>query len=144
LEANRLRVRFKRGTVAIGALAIVAIFMIAISCITIIVMEYSRFAYSVKVANEAIVTKAKEKLRVQASSSSGATTITVTNIGSTSSLVIGVYAINPVANDHAYYKLSRPVNIAVLGEKTFTIPHTISNECQVGVLTSLGNVFWEA
>ena len=144
MENGRVNVKFKRGTVAVGALAIIAIFMIAVSCLTVIVMEYSRFAYSVKAANEAVVMKGEEELKVQALRSSGTTDITVTNEGSTSSLVFGVYAVNPTDNNPTYYKLSQPTIIRILGDATFSIPHPISDNWRIGVLTSLGNVFWES
>jgi len=144
LEAKRLRTGSKRGTVAIGAFAIIAIFTIILSCMTVMILEYTRFAYNVKSADETVAAKAKENLAVQASTSGDQTTFTVTNTGSTTSLVIGVYAVNPSDNSPTYYELNQPVNVGLLGEKTFTIPHSISDSWQVSVLTSLGNVFWKS
>lgn len=144
MENNRLGLRFRKGTVAVGALAIIAIFTIILSCTTVIVMEYSRFAYNVKSANESLAAKAKENLAVQASASGGETTFTITNTGSTPSLIVGVYAVNPADNNPTYYKLSQPVSVGILGEKAFNIPHQILDEWEVGVLTSLGNVFWKS
>jgi hypothetical protein len=143
LENNSLGLRFRRGTVAVGALAIIAIFAIILSCITVVVMEYSRFTYNVKSANETVAAKTEENLAVQASTSGGETTFTVTNTGSTPSLVVGVYAVNPTDNNLIYYRLSQPISIGILGEKTFNIPHSILDEWQVSVLTSLGNIFWK-
>ncbi|MEM2046633.1 MAG: hypothetical protein QXZ06_02005 [Candidatus Jordarchaeales archaeon] len=144
MENNHLGLRFRKGTVAVGALAIIAIFTITMSCITVIVMEYNRFAYNVKSVNESVAAKAKENLAVRVSASGDETTFTVTNTGSTLSLIVGVYAVNPADNNPTYYKLSQPVSVGILGEKTFSILHPILDEWEVGVLTSLGNVFWKS
>jgi hypothetical protein len=136
-----LRERGKRGTIALGAIALILIFMIIVSCVAVVVMEYGRFAYSAKASNETVAARAKESLNVQVSASNG--TITVTNVGSTPSLVIGVYAVNPEDKNLRYYPLDTPVGVGTLGENTFPPPKPLPKDWRVGVLTSLGNVFWE-
>jgi hypothetical protein len=81
--------------------------------------------------------------RNEETAQAGQTTITVTNMGSTSSLVIGVFAVNPADNNPTYYPIS-PVSVGVLNKKSFPIQHPITDNWHVGVLTSLGNIFWES
>jgi len=139
MENRRFYLSLKRGTIAIGALTIVGIFMVALSSIVFVVMEYSRYAYAVKSANELVAMRVRENLKVKQISS---TEITVTNDGSTSSLIIGIYIVNG-DKSLTYWKLDKPVTVKVLSEKTFPPPQSISEGLKVGVLTSLGNVFWE-
>jgi len=59
------RVRRGRGTVAVGALAIIAIFMIAVTCFATLIAEYNRYVYSVKATSEKLLMRGKEKLAVE-------------------------------------------------------------------------------
>jgi len=115
LENNRLGLRFRNGTIAVGALAIIAIFTIILLCITVVVMEYSRFAYNVKSANESVATKAKENLAVQASASGGETTFTVN-------------AVNPADNNPTYYKLSQPVSVGIFKNVSFNFSYFLMKQ----------------
>ena len=145
-RANRktkAKLRLKRGTIAVGAITIILIFIIIISCIAAIVMEYSSYSNSVGVATETAGLKAKENLLVQASNSGASTTVTVTNEGSTPSIIVAVLSANPSESSFQYYNLTQPITYTILGQGTFTINQQISQNSQIGVLTSLGNVFWQ-
>lgn len=106
-------------------------------------MEYSSYSNSVGVATETAGLKAKENLLIQASNSAGSTTVTVTNEGSTPSIVVAVLTANPLDNSFQYYNLTQPLTYTVLGQGTFSINQKIQQNSQIGVLTSLGNVFWQ-
>ena len=54
-----------RGTIAVGALAITAIFMITATCLASIIVEYNRYAYAVKTTSEKLLMRGKEKLTVE-------------------------------------------------------------------------------
>jgi len=98
-------VRRDRGTIAIGALAITAIFMIAVRCLATIIVEYNRYAYAVKMTSEKLPMRGKEKLSVEQISNKK---IRVRNEGSTTSFIIGVFAIKLANNNVKYVKLAVP------------------------------------
>jgi hypothetical protein len=139
----KAKLRLKRGTIAVGAIAIILMFIMAISCIAIIVMEYNSYSRSVAETTQTDAMKAKENLLIQASTSTESTTVTATNEGSTPSMIVAVLTLNPSDNSISYYSLPQPITCTVLGEDTFSINQLIQENFQVGVLTSLGNVFWK-
>ena len=138
-----LRLTCRRGTAVIGAVAIIATFTIAVAAMSIMMMEYARYASHVKSINEKTAMKAKESLEVNVTNSGGATWITVKNNGPSSALIVGVYAVNTTSGTLKYYKLTTPVGVGVLKEKTFQAPEYVPEQLKVGVLTSMGNIFWE-
>ena len=139
----KAKLKLKRGTIAVGAITIILIFIIIISCIAAIVMEYSSYSNSVGVATETAGLKAKENLLVQASNSGASTTVTVTNEGSTPSIVVAILSANPSDSSFQYYNFTQPITYTVLGQGTFTVNQQVPQNSQIGVLTSLGNVFWQ-
>jgi len=134
--------RQRRGTIAVGAIAIILVAAVVISSIVAIAMEYNAYSKNVASTTETAALKAKENLLVQASTSDGNTAVTVTNEGSTPSIIIAAVAVNPTTNSLSYYSLASPVACSVLGDNTFTINQPIQQNWPTGVLTSLGNVFW--
>jgi len=142
LEVPRLtRLRLSsKATVAVGAIAIIVVFMIVLTCIGIVVMESNRYNTSVKYANEAVATKARESLAVVQVSN---TLVNVTNEGSTPVVVIGFFRVNPADNNPNYVPLSNPVAVPLLSSSSITLPQATPENWKVGVVTSLGNVFWE-
>ena len=151
MENNRLnpkpkikaKLKLKRGTIAVGAIAIILMFIMAISCIAIIVMEYNSYSRSVAGTTQTEAMKAKENLLIQASTSSESTTVTATNEGSTPSMIVAVLSLDPSDNSINYYNLAQPITCTVLGEGTFSVNQPIQPNWRIGVLTSLGNVFWK-
>jgi len=83
LEDKRLG---NRGTVAVGALAIIAVFMIAVTCFAMLIAEYNRYVYVVKATSEKLLMRGKEELVVEQISNRK---IKVRNEGSITSFVIG-------------------------------------------------------
>ena len=138
MENKRLRQR--TGTVAVGAIAIIAVFMIVLTCIGIVVMESNRYNMSVKYANEAVATKTRESLAVVQTSN---TLVNVTNEGSTPVVIIGFYRVNPADNNPNYVPLSNPATVPLLSSASITLPQATPENWKVSVVTSLGNVFWE-
>ena len=151
METNRLSLKrkiranleLKRGTIAVVAIAIILMFIMAISCIAVIVMEYNSYSRSVADTTQTDAMKAKENLLIQASTSSESTIVTATNEGSTPSMIVAVLTQNPSDNSINYYNLAQPVTCTVLGEDTFSVNQLIQQNWEIGVLTSLGNVFWK-
>jgi len=135
--ANK-RLRQRTGTVAVGAIAIIVVFMIVLTCIGIVVMESNQYNTGVKYANEAVATKAKESLAVVQASS---TLVNITNEGSTPVVIIGFYLVNPADNSTNYVPLS--ITVPLLSSLPIMLPQPIPENWSVGVVTSLGNVFWE-
>jgi len=127
-----------RGTIAVGALAITAIFMITVTCLASIIAEYNRYAYAVKTTSEKLLMRGKEKLAVEQISDKK---IRVRNEGSTTSFIIGVFA---VKNDKVkYVKLSAPVAIKILSTEEIDLPKKIQKDWKISVVTVYGNIFWE-
>jgi hypothetical protein len=152
MEINRLnrlpkslktKLKLKRGTIAIGAITIILMFMIIVSCIAAIVMEYSNYSNGVQVATITAGLKAKENLLVQASNSTGTITVNVTNEGSTPSIVIALLTVSSTDSSIHYYNLTQPLTCTVLGQGTFTVTLQDQQTSHIGVLTSLGNIFWQ-
>ena len=55
-----------RGTIAVGALAITAIFMITVTCLASIIAEYNRYAYAVKTTSEKLLMRGKREISSRA------------------------------------------------------------------------------
>ena len=127
-----------RGTIAVGALAITAIFMITVTCLASIIAEYNRYAYAVKTTSEKLLMRGKEKLAVEQISDKK---VRVRNEGSTTSFIIGVFA---VKNDKVkYVKLSAPAAIKILSTEEISLPEAIPTSWKTSVVTVYGNIFWE-
>jgi hypothetical protein len=126
--------------VAVGAIAIIVVFMIVLTCMGVVIMESNRYSGNVKYANDAAAAKARESLAVVQASS---TLVNVTNEGSTPVVVIGFYRVNPADNNPNYVPLSNPVTVPLLSSASITLPQATPENWKVGVVTSLGNVFWE-
>jgi len=137
LEDKRLG---NRGTVAVGALAITAMFMITVMCLASIIVEYNRYAYAVKTTSEKLLMRGKEKLSVERTPDGKK--IRVRNEGSTTSFIIGVFA---VKNDKVeYVKIDAPVVIKILSTQNIPLPRKIRKDgWKISVLTVYGNIFWE-
>jgi len=138
MEDKRLRQR--TGTVAVGAMAIIAVLMIVLTCIGIVVVELNQYNISVKYANEAVATKTRESLAVVQTSN---TLVNVINEGSTPVVIIGFFRVNPADNNPNYVPLSNSATVPLLSSASITLPQATPENWKVGVVTSLGNVFWE-
>jgi len=129
-----------RGTVAVGALAIIAVFMIAVTCFTTLIAEYNRYVYTVKTVSQKLLMKGQEKLAVEQISNKK---IRVRNEGGTTSFIIGVFALNPVDNSVKYVKLDAPASVKILSTEDIDLPEAVPTGWRTGVLTAYGNIFWE-
>ncbi len=151
METNLLRLKrqiktalsCKQGTVAVGAIAIILMFTMAISCLAIIVLEYNSYSRSIAYTTQTDSMKAKENLLIQSSQSSESIAITAANEGSTPSMIVAVLTLNSFDNSINYHNLNQPITCTVLGQNTFNFDQQIQEDWQIGVLTSLGNIFWE-
>jgi len=137
LEDKRLG---RRGTIAIGAVAIIAVFMIAVTCIATLIAEYNRYVYVVKATGEKLKMKGQEKLAVEQISNKK---IEVKNEGSTTSFIVGVFALSPTDNNIKYVKFGTPVDVKILTTKNINLPEAVPTGWKVAVLTAYGNIFWE-
>ena len=130
-----------RGTIAVGALAITAIFMITVACLASIIVEYNRYAYAVKTTSEKLLMRGKRKIN-------GGTDpdkkIKVKNEGSTTSFIIGVFAVNQ-EDGEAKYEAIPPEAVKILSTKEIDLPKKIpkGEDWKISVLTVYGNIFWE-
>jgi hypothetical protein len=134
------RLRREKGTVAVGAIAILLTFMAIITCIGLIITEYARYNLSVKYADEVAVARAREKLSVVQASNRE---LNVTNEGSTLCIIVGVFYINPADNNPRYVRLQPPEAVPLLETRTIQLPQVIPANWALGVVTSYGNLFWE-
>jgi len=103
---NMSRSKLKKGTIAVGALAIIIALLVTLSCVAFLIMEYNSYMGGTKTANEVVSTKLHESLVVARSGSE----IRVVNEGSMPSTVIGVYIENLDRDSVGYYKLDESVN----------------------------------
>ena len=129
-----------RGTVAVGALAIIAVFMIAVTCFTALIAEYNRYVYAVKTVSQKLLMRGQEKLIVEQTSDKK---IKVRNEGGTTSFIIGVFAVNPADNNIKYVRLDAPTAVKILSTEEISLPEAIPKSWNVAVLTAYGNIFWE-
>lgn len=130
--------RSRRALSALGAIALIAVFMILLACMSFTLIEYNRYGESSKLANEVVVAKSRESLGVVQVSS---TLINVTNEGSTPSLIVGIFRVKP-ADKNPNYQTITPVTVPLMSALCVSIPNT-PEKWLVGVVTSYGNVFWE-
>jgi len=129
-----------RGTVAVGAIAIIAVFIITLTCIGIVILESNRYNQSAKIANEVTAVKVRERLIVVQVDNDH---VSLINEGSSPVLIIGVYRVNPADRNPGYVPLSEPVAVPLLSTINVQLPEAAPEGWTIGVVTSLGNVFWE-
>lgn len=103
-----------------------------------VVVERSNLLHSAKIAQERIAARAHEDLRVTVNRDNAV--IEVRNVGSTFSTVVALLVKN-ADNSLTVHDASFFVN--VLGRHEFVWENSIPDDSTVGVLTSLGNAFWE-
>ena len=131
--------RCRRGTVSIGAIAIIAVFMIAVSCFALLIVEYDRYLYVVKVSTQKLLLRGRENLSVERLETSK---LKVINKGSVTSFVVGIFVRS--GSDIQYIPLDTPINVKILSEREIVLPDGITEEMDVSVITAYGNVFWAA
>jgi len=130
-----------RGTVAPGAIAVILIFLAVLSSIAVLTLEFSQYIRSVQKANMVAVARSRENLRVSATvSGDEIVSLTVTNAGSTPSLIVAWVKINPADKNPRFQWLTEPIVVPILSNKS--IPVSAPKNWKVGVLTSFGNIFW--
>jgi hypothetical protein len=132
MEASVLK---RRAVTSVGAAAIVAVFMIILACMSLVAVELNRYNADVKRSNDLVVAKARENLMVTRLRGQ----VNVTNEGSMPSVIIGFFHVDQAGNSHNYTRLRNPVAVPLLSSVQLDVP----DNCRVGVVTSLGNVFWE-
>lgn len=130
----------RRGIVAIGAITIIVTFIIILSCIASIVIEYSRLSESIKASNEIVAMKESEKLAVIQVDEN---TIEVHNRGGNPTIIVGYFRVDPSGRNLSYFKFNNPQVIRPLESKRISLPHRVPIGWLVGIQTSVGNVFWE-
>ena len=130
----------RRGTVLVGALAIIGIFMIALTCFVAIIIEHGRYAYAVKDASEKLLMRGRESLTVTQISN---TKLRVRNEGSTVSFIVGIFASNPAGGNVRYMALSTPRAVGILETEDVDLPEPVPTGWRVAAVTSYGNIFWE-
>lgn len=131
-----------RGTVVPGALAIILIFLIALSSIAFLIVQFNQYSTSTKLANVVASERNKETLQVVIGKVQGnkIVALNVTNAGPTASLIVGWVKVNP-AGDPTFVSLDSPV--PVQAAEAASIPITpVPSDWTVGVWTSYVNVFW--
>ena len=130
----------RRGLSVVAAIALVAIFMILLACMSIAIMEYSRYGQSSRLADEVVAAKLRENLMVIRISEGQ---LNVTNEGSTPSLIVGIFSVNPGGNPE-YQNITPPRAVLFMAPpETISLEKPVGENWLVGVVTSYGNVFWE-
>jgi len=127
----------RRGTVAVGAIAIIAVFMIAVSCFALLIVEYDRYLYVVKVSTQKLLLRGRENLSVERL---GTSKLKVANKGSVTSFIVGIFVRD--GNNVQYIPLDTPENVKILSEQEILLPDDVTEEMSVSVITAYGNVFW--
>jgi len=133
------RLSHKRGTVTVGAIAIVTIFMIVVSCIATVMNEYNRYVYAAKKTSEKILAKGRERLIIEQVSKN---TVRIRNEGSTTSFIVGFFILRE-GEEPAYIKLKSPVVVKVLSTEDVLLPKNVTMDSNVAALTIYGNIFLE-
>ncbi|MEM1793089.1 MAG: DUF2341 domain-containing protein [Thermofilaceae archaeon] len=123
-----------------GALIIIAVFVVSLVSLLAVFSEYNRFSQDVKRANEQVVIKETERLRV---SQIDQNTIEIENQGSSPAVVTALFKVNPADKNPVYIKLPDPIIVPPLTIKQVSLAQPIPLDWQVGVQTSSGNLFWE-
>ncbi len=133
--------RSKRGTAVPGAIAIILTSLMALSCMALLIVQFGQYSASVKRANVAAYERNKESLQAIIGKVQGdnIVAINVTNLGSTTSLIVGWIKINPSGKPF-FMNLDPPVAIQPL--QSISIPiDPVPRAWNVSIWTSYGNVF---
>lgn len=125
-----------RGAAAIGIIALGLALSIAACAFGVMVNEYGRYSYAVKVTNEIIAQRAGERLDI----SGEGTSLTAVNVGSVPSMVVGILIRKP--NGELEASRIEPVGVSVLENTGIPLHREVSENEIVGVLTAFGNVYW--
>jgi len=127
----------RRGVSVAAAFVVMAAFLISLACMSAIIMEYGRLAEGAKRANEMVVMKESEDVRVVRAEPGK---IEVYNYGSIPIVVIGYFKVNP-AGETYYVKLDPPIVVAAASSREISV--NAPEKWRVGIATSSGNAFWE-
>jgi hypothetical protein len=134
VEAQLLKAAKRRGIV--NVLALVMVFVTIMAAVSLTTLEFTRHALTVKIASERASAKVQEKLEVHLWSA-GEGAVNVANVGSSASTVIGVLTLNGDGSLR-FTRLKMDVNPFSRGLVYLGAPINGT----VGLVTSLGNVFW--
>lgn len=128
-----------RGTVV--AVAVVALMMVmAVGFFAYVLVQYGNLSRARNVSGELIAQRAHEHLVVTADRDSS-TTLHITNTGSVPSTVVAVAYRRGGENRLTTILLESPRVVGVLENESLRLGERIDD--RVGVITSLGNAFWE-
>lgn len=132
----------ERGFAIIGTVVVVAL-AVALGFGAAVVLGQSHLVATAKRAQSTLSAKSHEKANiVPVERNPDNTEVLVRNDGSTS-IVLKKALVEKVDNSLTVYDLEGEV-INTLDNSIFTIPVRVENNATLGVLTRLGNVFWEA
>jgi len=104
-----------------------------------VVVAQSNLIHSAKIAQELIATRAHEDLRLTVIDE---TQIKIRNIGSTPSVVNAILLKGP-DNSLSVYIPDKVFYVGILENCISNLQSAPAEDSTVGVLTGLGNVFWE-
>jgi hypothetical protein len=132
-----------RGREERGFAVIAGAIMVALSLFfafgAAVVAEHSSLVHTAKLAQERISSKAHERLAVTVTRNPGSTVIEVRNVGSIPSVCVALLIARPMPVGLEAKSIN--LFVGILENRTITEGRAISDN--IGVLTGLGNVFWE-
>ncbi len=150
MENNHIRLKIisnlflsRKATAVIASLVLITVFIFILACFSLIVLEYARYVSALEILHEINLRKAREDLLVKVTRLRNMTEITLNNRSPITIYIVGIYMVNTTNGLLEYLKLDNPVGVPPIQVETINLSKSVSTEVQLGVLTDLGNVFWE-
>lgn len=106
-----------------------------------VVVEQSNLIGSAKRAQSRISSRAHESLELTVRRNAGSTEIVMLNVGSTPSVIEKILIKGRDGSLEAHTK--RSIVVDILDDEVISLSRHVGEDSTVGVLTHLGNVFWE-
>jgi hypothetical protein len=131
----------QRGTAVIVPI-LGLMFAILIGFVGVVFVEQGRFAYATKITEEQVAARIHERLAVQVTRNPDNTEMCLVNQGSYPSVILQVLERHQ-DNSLGFEDRGCPICVGVLENRQVLLPGSISEDTKLGVLTSLGNAFWE-
>lgn len=131
----------KRGFAILGVVVVIALAM-ALGFGAVIVLEQSNLVSTAKNTQQEMTLRSHERVFITAVGRNPENTeFAVRNSGSVTSLIEEVLVVEEDNSLVAYDVES--VAVSVLDNAVFSIPEHVGKNARTGVLTHLGNTFWE-
>ncbi|HIE15090.1 TPA: hypothetical protein EYP70_07450 [Candidatus Bathyarchaeota archaeon] len=133
----------RKATAVIASLFLITVFIFIAVCFSLVMLEYTRYVSTLEALHKINLRKAREDILVKVARLQNMTEITLINRSSITIYIVAIFIVNTTNGFLEYLKLDDPVVVPPIQEEKINLFRSVSTEVQLGVLTDLGNVFWE-